>query len=69
MKVTALLPEDLIEEVKALTKGKNITESIMLALTDWVSLQRIRKKNKKILESPLNFELSASELRKLSRNR
>ena len=32
MKVTALIPEDIIAETKKFTGGKNITESLLIAL-------------------------------------
>ncbi|MCB1604557.1 MAG: type II toxin-antitoxin system VapB family antitoxin [Gammaproteobacteria bacterium] len=40
MKVTALISDELIEEVKRLTEGKNITESITIALREWVENQK-----------------------------
>jgi hypothetical protein len=45
MRVTALLPvpDDIIEEVKKLSGGKNITDRLSIALEDYISRQRIRK--------------------------
>ncbi|HEY4656755.1 MAG TPA: type II toxin-antitoxin system VapB family antitoxin, partial [Cyclobacteriaceae bacterium] len=43
MKVTALLPEDLIQEVRKASGGKNITESIRIALEDYIARQRLKK--------------------------
>ena len=42
MKVTALIPDDLITDVKQLTQGKNITDSLIKALSEWVSIQKIK---------------------------
>ena len=66
MKVTALIPDQLVIEVKELTKGKNITESLISALSDWVAQQKIRKLNEKIKKQPLNFVdgFSAESVRK-----
>ncbi|GJQ60920.1 MAG: hypothetical protein SCALA701_37210 [Candidatus Scalindua sp.] len=36
VKVTALIPDNLIMEVKEYTKGKNITESLIKALSEWI---------------------------------
>ena len=47
MKVTAILPDDLINKVKHYSKGKNITESLIIALMDWMALQKIKELNKK----------------------
>jgi hypothetical protein len=69
MKVTALIPDKLIEEVKKLTGGSNITESIIIALNDFTSRQKILKTVQKIKKQPLVFrdDFSASQVRKLNR--
>jgi hypothetical protein len=55
MKVTALIPDSLISEVKSLSHGKNITESLIKALNEWVALQKIKSLNTKIKNKPLKF--------------
>lgn len=55
MKVTALLPEDLIKEVRKASGGKNITESLRIALEDYISRQRLRKSRQRMKEKPLQF--------------
>ena len=55
MKVTALLPENLIDDVKALSKGKNITESLLIALNEWVQHKKIKALVQNIAEEPLRF--------------
>lgn len=55
MKVTALLPEDLIREVKRASGGRNITESIRIALEDYISRQRLKKSMQRVKEKPLRF--------------
>lgn len=69
MKVTALVPDDLIEDVKTLSKGKNITESLIIALNEWVALQRIKALNKSVQEQPLEFseKFSADAVREVNR--
>ena len=56
MKITALLPDDIVQEVKKLSGGKNITESILIALQEYIAHQRIRKSIRKIKEKPLQFK-------------
>jgi hypothetical protein len=56
MKVTALLPDDIIEEVKKLSGGKNITESLLIALQGYIAQQRIRKSIQKVKDKPLQFK-------------
>ncbi|MCR1795844.1 DUF2191 domain-containing protein, partial [Leptospira sp. id769339] len=36
MKVTAILPDDLIAEVQKYSGGKNITDSLQKALSEWL---------------------------------
>jgi hypothetical protein len=43
MKVTVLLPDDLIKNVQELTHGKNITDSLLIALKEWSSVQKLKK--------------------------
>ncbi|MDY6932950.1 MAG: DUF2191 domain-containing protein [Spirochaetota bacterium] len=56
MKVTALLPDKLIEDVKNYSKGKNITESLKIALEEWLSLQKLKELHCKIEKSPLKLD-------------
>jgi hypothetical protein len=69
MKVTALLPDDIIQEVQKLSGGKNITESLLIALRDYIGRQRIRKAMQKVKEKPLSFRegFSAEKVRTLNR--
>lgn len=64
MKVTALIPDDLINEVKYLAHGKNITESLIAALREWSSLQKIKLLKERLRENPLSFQKDFS-VRKL----
>ncbi|WP_114748124.1 DUF2191 domain-containing protein [Pleomorphovibrio marinus] len=68
MKVTAILPDDMIEDVKAFTGGKNITDSLKKALNDWLYLKRIEKLNAKLSDCPVTFDegYSAEKVRNLN---
>lgn len=68
MKVTAILPDELIEDVKEFTGGKNITESLLKALNDWLYSKRLEKLNGAIKKSPIEFisGFDAKEIRKLN---
>jgi hypothetical protein len=71
MKVTALIPEDVLKEVKRYSGGKNVTESLMIALTGYLNQQRLRRAVKKVKEKPLRFsrDYSAARVRKANRLR
>ena len=56
MKVTAIIPDDLIKDVKDFTGGKNITDSLIKALSDWLYQKRIERLNKQLSDSPLKFK-------------
>lgn len=70
MKITALLPDDLVDEVRKLTKAKNTTESLISALSEWVAIQRIKELNKEVEQHPLVFEegFSATSIRGINRS-
>ena len=69
MKVTALIPDDLISEVRDLSAGKNITESLIIALKEWIALQKVRQTRDKIKVRPLTFyeNFNADKVRGLNR--
>lgn len=71
MKVTVILPDDLIRDVQKLSGGKNITESLKLALTEWLKMAKLNKLNAQLLKTPLKFEddYSAESVRNLNRKR
>lgn len=71
MKVTALIPDELIDEVKTLSKGKNITEAIIIAMREWVSTKRLRQLNEKVRKAPLEFSegFSADKVRTANRRK
>jgi len=69
MKVTAILPEKLIDEVRKLSKGKNITDSLQIALNEWINQKHIVRLNKRIFSKPLQFSsgFSTSKTREINR--
>jgi len=69
MKVTALIPDGLVDEVKKLTGGSTITESLIIALEDYASRKRLLKTIQKIRRQPFTFRenYSAAQIRKLNR--
>ena len=71
MKVTALIPDELVEEVKRYSKGKNITESLIKALEEWVALEKIKKLNEKVDSNPLKFQkgFSGEKVREINRRK
>lgn len=70
MKVTALIPDNLVQQVKELTHAKTITESLVIAMQEFVAMQKLRALNQKVKKSPLLFQegFSANKIRKLNRS-
>ncbi len=56
MKITTILSDEIISEVKRFAKGKNLTDSLTIALTEWVAVKKIRSLNHLIKNSPLLFK-------------
>jgi hypothetical protein len=69
MKVTALMDDQLIDDVRTFSGGRNITESMVIALTDWLRIQKIKKLNAELEGNPVSFApgFSADKVRKLNR--
>ena len=71
MKVTALVPDDIIEEVKSISGGKNITESLIIALKYYINNKKINKVIDEIETRPFEFNegFTSYGIRKANRNR
>ncbi len=71
MKVTTILPDDLVSEVRHYSKGKNITDSLLIALKEWLALRKIKELNKQVDKNPLLFDqnFSAETVRETNRKR
>ena len=71
MKVTALIPDDLVNNVVKLSKGKNITDSLAIALEYYVYRKKIEQLIEDVDKEPLQFqeEFSAEGIRELNRRK
>ena len=69
MKVTAIIPDEIINDIQEYTDGKNITDSLIKALSDWLYIKRIQKLNNEVKNEPLKFAdgYSSYKVRKLSK--
>ena len=67
MKVTAILADDLVNNVKAYTQGSTITEAITIALTDWVDIYNIKELNKQIKKNPIFID-NGHKIREINRS-
>jgi len=69
MKVTAILPDDLISEIQEFSGGKNITDSLQKALSEWLKVAKLKKLNSHLENKPLEFKsgFTASKIRRINR--
>ena len=68
MKITAIIPDDIIKDVQKFTEGKNITDSLITALNDWLYAKRLEMLNQELSKKPVRFVdgFSAENIRKLN---
>ena len=69
MKVTAILPDDLVADVRHLARGKTLTDSLRTALEDWTRNKRAVALARGVRKNPLTFTKPARQgtLRELNR--
>ena len=68
MKVTAIIPDEIISDVRKYTDGKNITDSLIKALNEWLYAKRIDSLNDELSKGPVKFKdgFSADYIRRLN---
>ncbi|WP_373496343.1 type II toxin-antitoxin system VapB family antitoxin [Aquiflexum sp.] len=67
MKVTAIIPDDLIAEAMELSNAETITETLKIALHTYIRSRKIKELGNMILSEPLEFKYTSQELRELNR--
>ena len=67
MKVTAIIPDELVKETKSFSNAKNITEALIVALNSYVSIQKLKAMGEAVNQKPLKFKHTAQEIRDLNR--
>jgi hypothetical protein len=71
MKVTAIIPDDMINDIRKYTGGKNITDSLIKALEDWLYARRLQELEEELMHQPVEFKegFTAEKIRKLHQRR
>jgi len=67
MKVTAIIADDLINNVKAYTRSSTVTEAITIALKDWLDIHTIKELNKQISQNPIHID-NGRQIREINRS-
>ena len=71
MKVTAIVPDELMKEVQKISGGKNTTQSLIIALQHYVSTKKMYDIIEEIEKEPLQFkeDFTSYGIRKNNRTR
>jgi hypothetical protein len=69
MKVTAIIPDDIINDIKRLSKGETTTGAIIVALSEWIKAKELQGLHEQISEHPLEFGLGFSAKKVRGHNR
>lgn len=67
MKVTAIIPDDLIAEAMKLSKSSTVTDTLKIALKTYIRSQKLKELGDLVLNEPLEFKYSSQELREINR--
>jgi hypothetical protein len=67
MKVTALIPDELVRETQSISKAKNITDAMIIALNSYISIQKLKAMGDLVNNNPLKFKHTAEEIREANR--
>jgi len=66
MKVTAIIADDLVNNVKTYSRSSTVTEAITIALKDWLDIYNIRELNRKISQNPIDID-NCQQIREMNR--
>jgi hypothetical protein len=66
MKVTAIIDDTLINNVKEFTHSSTVTEAITIALNDWIDIYNIKELNKQISKNPIIIK-DGNRIRQINR--
>jgi len=67
MKVTAIIADELVNNVKTYSRSSTVTEAITIALKDWLDVYNIKELNKKISQNPIYIE-NGQQIREMNRS-
>ena len=66
MKITALIEDELIQEVVHTSGAKNITEALKIALKDYLARRKLLDLAKDVAAEPIEFYYGSDQLRDLN---
>ena len=66
MKVTAIIADDLVNNVMTYTRSRTVTGAITIALKDWLDIYNIKELNKEVASNPILIK-NGHKIRKINR--
>ena len=63
MKITALIPDEMIREAMEFSETTTVTDALKTALAHYISIEKIKRASESIVSEPLEFYYTAEELR------
>ncbi|MDR2633006.1 MAG: hypothetical protein LBC51_05200 [Treponema sp.] len=66
MKITAIIDDTLINNVKKFTHSSTVTEAITIALNDWIDIYNIKELNKQISKNQIIIK-DGNNIRQINR--
>lgn len=66
MKVTAIINENVIKDAMKYSKASTITETLKVALNEYIRLQKLKDLSKQVKNNPIHFEYTADEIRNIN---
>jgi hypothetical protein len=66
MKVTAIIEDTLVNNVKEFTHSSTVTEAITIALKDWIDIYCIKELNRQISQKPIHIN-TGEKIRQINR--
>jgi hypothetical protein len=71
MKVTAIIPDDLVKDVRRYAKKTTLTDCLVVVMQEFVALRKIKELTKKLQKQPLQFQkgFTAERVRSVNRRK
>ena len=66
MKVSAIIDENVIKDALKYSKASTITETLKVALNEYIRLQKLKELSTLVKENPIHFKYTADEIRNLN---
>jgi len=67
MKVTAIINDATIKDAMRYSKASTVTQTLKIALNEYIRLQKLKDLSNSVHEEPLRFKYTAEEIRNLNR--